>query len=515
MKIVVPNCHSNSQPGNSIGLPQHESTRLSDIFFSELTNVSESSVRDTSSMSDFFELQKEHLKVNTSDKMNLTVQSSDSSQRHSLNLFTSMTSNVTANVLSTSEITSADKSKAFDHSATPPSESVLNAGVGQKSSEQGEGSIHFAEPQQNSNNVFLNTTVETTTKSTSGLVASECFADQSSASIIKSPIRKKSKKTYQNSKGKSKRGLKLSLPDDKAADRTLKNPMKNISQGNPIISSVTKNQKGSYNLFLYSENNLRKLTIAPRGICKAGFIRWHCADRQCLAKVKTEIDKCYIEQYRKVDKNGVVSKRFDSRLKEGKVLQKSDLTVFEATLHTCIAVDTKREVKEKICEKAKNLCELIEPDTIRRPTRSEIVSKAVAYVLDEYRKNKIAIDPVALKKTCIPRAISRKLLCVLPLLPEVSLENRDNYGFAPEFSTGHYPIDLDYANETKNKTIIFFNSEILKKLSTGQSSVLADSTFPLKRNSIYAQLWILLKTDSTSTEIFCAVWMSDQKKKHI
>ena len=478
MKIVVPNYQPNSQPGNPIGAPQHESTRLSDIFFCELTNVSESSVKDSSSMTEFFEYQKEHLTVNTSDQMNLTEQSS---QHHSSNLFTTLSPDVTANV---------SNSSMFPI---------------RKTSEEGEGSI-CAEAQQKSNDVFLNTTVETT-KTTS--VASNCFSDQSSTSIIESPILKKSKKTYQ--KGKSKRGLKLSLPDDKAANRTLKNPMKNILEGNPSISSVTKNQKASYNLFLYSENKLRKLTIAPRGIAKAGFIRWHCSDRQCSGKVKTEIDKCFIETYRTVDKKGIERNVF--RLYEDKCLQKSDLTVFEASLHTCIAVDTKLEVKEKITEKAKNLCEQLQPDEIRRPTRSEIVSKAVAYVLEEYRANKIVIDPLALKRSCIPRAISRKLLSVLPLLPEVTFENQDNYVFAPEFSTGQYPIDLNYANETKNKTIIFYNIEILTKLSTGQSSIVADSTFPLKKSSIYKQLWILLKTDSTSTEIVCAVWMSNQKKE--
>ena len=481
MKVIVPN-GPNGQPGIQLSPPKHESTRVSDLFFASLTDVSASSV-DSSSIYDYFVLPKEHLKVQSNDQMNVT---DNSSQRHSNNLFTM--SNMTSDASFSLPIRKKTK----------------------QSNGASEVASEVTERQQETNDVFLNTA--DTTTATSEVADSDCFADASSTSILKSPIRKKSNKQNSKGKGKSSHKLKRLLPTDKAADRTLKNPMKNILLGNPSISSVTTNQKANFNLFLYSENKLRKLTIAPRGVCKAGFIRWHCSDRRCFGKVKTSLDNGFIEAYRKIDKNGTESKRFDFRLKEDKCLHKTDLEIFEATLHTCIPVDTKLEVKEKISEKAKTLCEQIEPDTIRRPTRSEIVSKAVKFVLDEYRKNKIIIDPVALKRTCLPRAISRKLLKVLPLLPEITFENRDTYDFAPEFSTGYYPIDLDYANKTKNKTIIFFNSEILAKLTTGQSSLLADSTFPLKRKSIYSQLWILLKTDNTSTEIVCACWMSDQKK---
>ena len=301
----------------------------------------------------------------------------------------------------------------------------------------------------------------------------------------------------------------MTIPNN--PDQTFENPTKNLTLGNPSISCVTKNQKDGYNLFLISEKYLRKLTLAPRGVCKSGYLRWICADRKCRGFVKTRINKSNIESYKKIQKDG--NERNEFRLKLDRSLEKKDLDIFEATLHSCIPVDKKLEVKERICEQAKKMCEEIDPETIRRPTRSEIVSKAVKTVLEEYRKNKIELDPLALKRTCIPRAISRKLLKVLPLLPEITFDNRNEYIFAPEFENGYYPIDIEYASDTGNRHILFFNMDILSKLSTGQCSVITDSTFPLKRGSIFSQLWIIIKTDQSSTEIACAVWMSDQKKE--
>lgn len=484
MKISVPGQQA-GQGNLNIGKPQHESTRLSDIFFCELSNVS-SQLDGDSSVSEYFQIQREHLIVQPNDRMNETTVSS---HYNSDNLFSNTNSKFT------SELSSPDTSKAFDRPATPPSEAVKNAGIGQNivSNEHGES--------------------DTTQNSTFGPVENDtCFADESSASIVKSPIRKKQKQMRNKTgKGKSSRGLKLTVPNN--PDRTFQNPTKNTVLGNPSISSITKNQKDGYNLFLVSADSLRKLTIGARGVCKKGYLRWICADRDCRGFVKTQINKSHIEAYKKIQKDGTEKKRFDYRLKSDITLEKKDLDIFDASLHSCIPVDTKLEAKEKICEKAKQLCEEIEPETIRRPTRSEIVSKAVKHVLEEYRKNKIVLDPIALKRTCIPRAISRKLLKVLPLLPEITFDNRSEYVFAPEFDNGNYPLDREYASDTDNKNILFYNLEILSKLSTGQSSVICDSTFPLKRKSIFSQLWIILKTDESSTEIACAVWMSDQKKE--
>ena len=171
------------QPGNEeIGKPQHESTRLSSIFFSELANVSQSSKIEfqDSSVCEYFEIQKEHLIVEPDDRMNQTT---FSSHRNSDNLFSN------TNAISSSGIPSSNTS----HLQTQNSQQNI------LSNDRGEYDTC-------SDNLFSNTnaisTSEISSASTSQTKTSKqniggdndtFFADASSASI-KSPIRKKQKK---------------------------------------------------------------------------------------------------------------------------------------------------------------------------------------------------------------------------------------------------------------------------------------------------------------------------------
>ena len=108
MKISVPGQQA-GQGNLNIGKPQHESTRLSDIFFCELSNVS-SQLDGDSSVSEYFQIQREHLIVQPNDRMNETTVSS---HYNSDNLFSNTNSKFT------SELSSPDTSKAFDRPATP------------------------------------------------------------------------------------------------------------------------------------------------------------------------------------------------------------------------------------------------------------------------------------------------------------------------------------------------------------------------------------------------------------
>ena len=369
-----------------------------------------------------------------------------------------------------------------------------------------------------SNNLFQNTTTDSMSYSRGNDEASSCLADisdvladissvlEKSNDTIKSPARKKTKTS--KAKSRAAHGLKRPMPSANAANATLENPLEINLVGNPSKKSLVKNQKDGYSLYITSDDSLRKLTIASRGILKSGAIRWICSDRSCKAACKTSLNKSFIEAFHKTDKTGKEQSRVSFRIKEDVSLKLEDLNLIISSRHTCIGVDKKIEIKEKITAKAKSLCEEIKIDTIRRPTRAEIVDKALTEVLSNYGD----IDKLGFKRTNIPRCVSRKLLKVLPLLPEINENNQESFVFPDTFSAGNYPIDLEYCRETSNKRILFSNHEILLKLTTGQASLVCDSTFPLKRGSLFLQLWILLKTDLDSTEIAAAVWMTDKKK---
>ena len=364
-----------------------------------------------------------------------------------------------------------------------------------------ERELNSTESREVSNNI----TVRKSIIDTSSIV--DCQADISSS--IASPPKKKKvqKKSKGKSKppGKSKKGkFNLNLPNANTKNVSVVNELKFTIHGSPVIDKVFFNQKKSISLLVRNDSRINQFNLAAGGISKSGIIRWVCARKNCSSYLQTKVDKSLIFSKRVGSRN-----RFE--IEKPKDLEVSHVAnIIANTEHSCSSL-SEPELKELLITiRAKEITNNLTP-TQNIPTRSEIVRIATDDIIGDYDN---LAGPLNLPKLSIPRKVSRILSQMNLTSAEITLDNFRSYSFDDHFSTKPMTLDKEFALQSRNEFLLFFNRKTIYKLVDGQFNLCLDGTFPIGRSKIYNQLLQIFATQGTDYWLVASVWMHRHTEQH-
>ena len=334
----------------------------------------------------------------------------------------------------------------------------------------------------------------------------ECPADISS--LRNSPPKKK-KKVFTKSisrkpPGKSKKGKSKNLANAKTNDISAVNELKYIIHGNPSIDKVFFNQKKSISLLVKNESRINQFNLAAGGISKSGIVKWVCARKNCHSYLQIKIDKALILSKRVGSRN-----RFQFE-KPGDLKIDNVKNIIASSEHSCTSL-SEPELKELlITVLAKEMTNnLTQTETI--PPRSEIVRLATDQVIGDYDD---LAGPLNLPKLSLPRKVSRILSQRNLTSTEVTLANFRNYTFDDHFSMKPMILDIEFASQSRNEYLLFYNKKTISKLIDGQHNACLDGTFPIGRSKIYNQTLQIFATTGSDYWLVASVWMHRHTQQH-
>ena len=335
----------------------------------------------------------------------------------------------------------------------------------------------------------------------------ECPADISS--LRNSPPKKKkkvlTKSISRKPPGKSKKGKSnKNLANAKTNDISAVNELKYIIHGNPSIDKVFFNQKKSISLLVKNESRINQFNLAAGGISKSGIVRWVCARKNCNSNLQIKIDKALILSKRVGSRN-----RFEFE-KPGDLKIDNVKNIIASSEHSCTSL-SEPELKELlITVLAKQMTNnLTQTDTI--PPRSEIVRIATDQIIGDYDD---LAGPLNLPKLSLPRKVSRILSQRNLTSTEVTLENFRTYTFDDHFSMKPMILDLEFATQSRNEYLLFYNKKTISKLVDGQHNACLDGTFPIGRSKIFNQTLQIFATNGSDYWLVASVWMHRHTQHH-
>ena len=361
--------------------------------------------------------------------------------------------------------------------------------------------INSSESHEVSNSYARKSTIET-----SSIVA--CPADISS--LRSSPPKKKKKlvKKSNASKppGKSKKGKSnRNLANAKTKDVSEVNELKYIIHGSPSVDKIFLNQKKAISLLVRNGSRINQFNLAAGGISKSGIIRWVCARKNCKSYLQIKIDKSLI-----LSKRVGSRQRFEFEKPDDLKVDHVKNIIGNSAEHSCSSL-SEPELKELLITVLAKQMTTNLTQTGNIPARSEIVRIATDQVIGDYDN---LAGPLNLPKLSLPRKISRIMSERNLTSTEITLENFRTYNFDDHFSMKPMILDVEFATQTRNEYLLFFNKKTISKLVDGQHNCCLDGTFPLGRSQIYNQTLQIFATNGSDYWLVASVWMHRHTQQH-
>ena len=320
---------------------------------------------------------------------------------------------------------------------------------------------------------------------------SVCPADVSRQTEPEAPVRKR-KLNQKNSK--SKKTYARQLPSEDLANTSEVNGLQRHSD--VVKKSIVLTQKKDLGLWVIADQGLRYLTISSGGITKKGIILFECKFRrrhQCKGQVKVKVPLTHIKEVSKGNR-----KRFTLENKD--TISLDDLRVIESEPHSCRPLSESEFIESKIISRAKKHAGTISDDIERLPSRGELVDQATKEILKELNIPNLKANHPDVHRNNVLRRVTYDLIKKFPHLVDININNMSDYQFPSDLSEGYMKIDTEFNTSQGNKYVLFTN-DYLELLTKGNFSLLADSTFPLPKKSIFEQLWIVMASNSEPCDL--------------
>ena len=272
-----------------------------------------------------------------------------------------------------------------------------------------------------------------------------------------------------------------------------------------------KTQKKGLSLTVKSGGFYRILSIAPAGVGKK-CIKWRCIDRKCKGSLVTKIPSSLVSS--KISGKTKQRKRFALIDQNSLVLDHLDPK--KETPHTCEQVLDKTIIVNRITNEAQKLIKRKaeeSKDSARLLTPQNIIREATKIVVDTLDQDELSRNRINAKRFDLPRRIHRLIQAVKPTNIDVNKENIADFSFPDSLQEGSFRIDLDLAEATENKLLLFTCPEI-SWLQDPSCTVLFDGTFIIQKTprSTYAQVWIIYGCCEIGSQMIGYCFMSNRQK---